>query len=238
MGKGVTSTNRKKLNELRGRKAKEAEDARKLAQTSILHSAQNKAFSQDIYVPSDVPEDIAKIMKDNALENATVVFGHNALQLFSYVFGQAVNAAVAEAMKDMEKTIEDIIDRKAIETVNLASGSLVNLLNLIKSPVEGLTSLGQEENKVVPLRPIEEEVGNNDNNRILPRPTYRENTHSSNILSIIRECHPSSITVKEITASIAAQGLKAPHSVHHELYKLCQAGWVKKSGRGTYIYIT
>jgi hypothetical protein len=137
---------RQKLSVFRGRKAKEAEDKRVLAQTAILASAVAKQARRDITVPNDVPSDVSRLMKENELENATIVFGQNAIQLFSYVFGQSMHLAIKDAVSGIEQSMEKIVEQKMLEVFRNASQAVDPMLTgmITRMGSDNLVELAKE----------------------------------------------------------------------------------------------
>lgn len=142
----MASKERQKISSFRGKSAKEAADKRVLAQTAILASAVAKQARKDISVPMEVPSDVSRIMKENELENATIVFGQNAIQLFSYVFGQSMHLAIKEAVCGIEQSMEKIVEQKMIEVLKGASQAVDPMLTgmITKMESDNLIELAKE----------------------------------------------------------------------------------------------
>jgi len=136
MSGGVTKANRVKLSQLRGKGAQAALDARKLAETAILTAMKDKEVRSTIHIPSVIPEDVSQLMKDNELENATIIFSHQAMRLFSHMFGNSMQVAVEQAMQGIEKKIEEVIERKSIEMMNYASNAMANMMGVPQHTTE------------------------------------------------------------------------------------------------------
>lgn len=133
MGKSVTAVNRKKLADLRGQGAKKASDARVLAETAIMQAAKEYEARKQVYVPALLPEDVAKLMKDNEMEDATIVFSKNAINLFSYLFSQNMAVAVKDAMTGLQSSIEEMLERKLAQMVNQTANSMESVLGVLIS---------------------------------------------------------------------------------------------------------
>jgi hypothetical protein len=134
MSKGAMRQVYRSINELRGKAGKEAGDKQVLAETAIMNAVKDKMSKQDIHIPSSIPQDVSKLMTENDLQNATIVFSHNAIQLFSYVFGQSMHTAVQQAIQGIEKTVEEVVERKVAQTLNYASGAMGSILGMMQKP--------------------------------------------------------------------------------------------------------
>lgn len=239
---GSTGKERKILAELRGKGAKAAHDAMVLAETAILRSRKDKEFSKDMHIPTVIPEDIREIMTDNELENATVVFGHKALQLFSYVFGQAMNSAIESAMSNLEQSIEKAMERKLTETLNLATNSMSSLLEtisgaaVVKKQAEVVDLLAREVAQVMSEEePAEQNNSASSDKTVSNKVKIPKGVLVKRVEEILKEAYPSQIKASAVREQLEQEGIH-PANVFNPLRALEKKGKAERLGEGKYVY--
>lgn len=234
MSRGSLAASSKKLNQLRGQKAKLAEDARVLAQTAILASAKDKEFIKDIHVPSEIPDNIADIIRSNNIEDATVVFGQNALHLFSYVFGQAVKVSIEEAMESLEKKLQGVVEQKIVEAINGMSASLLSALSHLKGEEDNYTLFATEFGTKQPESPLEDDQPVEVVTKKERSLGLRYGSITYNVYGIMMDHYPRAVSSEFIMRKLEDSGYNVPRNIHSVLNQLCAKDLIHKTKRGVY----
>jgi hypothetical protein len=229
MAVGVTASSRRKLQDLRGKGAKLAQDKRVLAQTAILTAKKDKEAKKTIHVPPVVPEEVARLMKDNELENATIIFSHQALQLFTHMFGNSVQVAIESAMQDIDQKIEKAVEKQAIEILKHASAAMKAMMDpqeIVKKAVE------DKLNNIIPM----EDKSQTTAQRVRKMP---HGMLGKAILEELRVAHPEPVKILTICKAMSEKhGARiSSERAYAALSRLIKSGKATKTEeRGFYIY--
>lgn len=202
------------------------------AQKQVLGEYSLNKNHEDFDLEMALDNEVRDLMDRNELENATIIFSKQAIQLFAHLFGNSMEAAVQRGLKGLEermdKKIQDSLNNHMVDVLNKSSIAIQEFLD--ESVSETLSSF------VEPIKPnpiqstpvIVDKIGNS-------KKALTE--YSPYLLNVFKSKPNTEIRLSEACNSVLSQHKIEWYNANHTMdYLLLHEPNLSRARRGFYIY--